>query len=264
MTPRKESLAPWSISKGKVAHNCTLRFNLKYVEKAEKQKVEASAGRIGAAAHVFVEECLKGVDYKKAYKKAVMSQVLTREETLELATFKNASLDFVDRFTKWRENMGVSESDFFIEKEVAFDRNKNESEYWGDNTFFRGKWDVGAIVRQNNRMYVVILDHKSGQPKEDLGRYRNQLWSYIASAYVMFPQMAGAQTAIHWMKEEDRSNAIAWGPMVSADNIEEKVMPWFWDYFEEAEEKGVSDPVPSEGWYCDYCEYKYRCPLFKE
>lgn len=264
MTEVSGKFTPWSISKAQVANNCTLRFNLQYIEKAKQQRIERPEGRIGAAAHEFVEDCLEGKDYREAYKKAVVSNRLTREETLELATYKDAVLGFVKRFTAWRDKMGVSVDDFFIEKDVAFDRDRNITEYWGKDSFFRGKWDIGALVRRGGKLYVIIMDHKTGEPKDDLERYKDQLWSYVASAKVLYPDLAGAQTAIHWMKADDPKKAIVWGKMMSAEKIESEVMPWFWDFFAEAGEKGQGVPVPTQGWFCDFCGFKYRCPLYRK
>lgn len=264
MSQAAKKFAPWSISKAKVANNCTFRFNLQYVKRKKQRRIERPEGRIGAAAHEFVEDCLAGDDYRLAYKKAVISNKLTRDETLELATYKNAVLAFVERFTKWRKKMGVKDDDFFIEKDVAFDRDRNITGYWDkEATFYRGKWDIGALVRRNGKLYVVILDHKTGAPKDSLDRYQDQLWSYVASAKVLYPDLAGAQSAIHWMRAEDPSDAIMWGPMISADKIENEVMPWFWEYFDDAGKKGLETPVPKKGWYCDFCGYKHLCPIFK-
>lgn len=264
MPPTKESLAPWSISKGQVAYNCNLQFRLKYIERAKKQHIESSAGRIGAAAHEFIEQYMKGDAYELAYRKAVINNKLTRKETLTLATYKDAVLSFVERFTKWRETLGVSDEDYFIEKDVSFDKDCNPVGYWDKSSFFRGKWDIGALVRRAGKLYVVIIDHKTGAPKEDLERYKDQLWSYMASALIMYPDLAGAQSAIHWMQADDPSKAIVWGSMINREQIEDEILPWFWEYFDAAGKKGLDTPVPEKGWYCDFCEYRYRCPLFSK
>lgn len=262
MSSPTPKLTPWSISKGQIAHGCTLRFSLQYIEKAQKQKIERSEGRVGAAAHLFVEYCLQGDDYKVAYQKAVVDQRLTRNETLQLATFKDAVLRFIDRFATWRDKMNVADDEFFIEKEVAFDKDKNLTGYWDSETFFRGKWDIGALVRRSGKLYVIIIDHKTGVPKDNLERYQDQLWSYVASAKILYPELAGAQPAVHWMRADDPDDSIVWGPMISARRIEDDIMPWFWEYFEEASSKGLDTPVPKKDWYCDFCPFRYRCPLF--
>jgi len=269
MSVNPKDLEPWSISKGQVAHACNFRFNLKYIKREKGKRIERPEGRIGSAAHEFVEDCLKGMAYKTAYKKAVVANRLTRNETLTLATYKDAVLAFVKRFAAWRDKLGVSTEDFFIEKEVAFDRETNLTGYWDKNTFFRGKWDIGAIVKRGDKRYVIVIDHKTGTPpgptdEDPLSKYKDQLWAYIASAKVLYPDLVGAQAAIHWMKAEDPEDAIVWGPMISAEKISQEVMPWFWKYFGDAGNKGVATPIPTKGWYCGFCEFRYRCPLFRE
>lgn len=263
----EDDLTPWSISKGQIAQNCSFRFHLQYIQRAPKQTIERPEGRIGSAAHLFVENCLQGMDYKLAFRKAAMSNPMTRNEILELKTFKDNALGFVDRFTQWREKMGVGDDAFFIEKEVAFNDKMEPSEYWGDDTFFRGKWDIGAIVERRGKRYVIIIDHKTGNPpasdaNNPLGKYQDQLWSYIASAFVLYPDIAGAQTAINWLREDDDDLATMWGKMVPRKEIQEEVMPWFWRYFDEASNNVMQRPTPNKGWYCDFCAYKYKCPLF--
>lgn len=256
------SFAPWSISKAQVAHNCTLQFNLKYAKKERGKTVVRSEGRVGAAAHEFMENILAGHPVDFAYKKAVIDNKLARNETLTLATYKDAVLQFRDRIAAWRMKMGVRDTDFFIEKEVAFTREMEVVDYWDKTAYYRGKWDIGALVQRNDGLYVIIMDHKTGQPGEDLSRYKDQLWAYIASAMVMYPHLSGAQTAVHWMKAETPKEAIVWGDMYKADQIKAEILPWFFSYFDAANARGNDVPLPSQGWQCDFCEYKYKCPLF--
>ena len=268
MTVSPQDLTPWSISKGQVAQDCSLRFNLKYIKRERGQKIERPEGRIGSAAHLFLERCLKGEDYKSAFMKSSIDEKLTREESLELATFKDPVLRFVKRFNAWRKKMGVGDDSFFIEKEVSFSRDKVPTGFWDTDTFFRSKWDIGAIVEKGTGKHVVIIDHKTGTPPaagdpDPLGKYRDQLWSYIASAYIEFPDLAGVQTAIHWMREDDPKHSIMWGQAMSKDRIVAEILPWFWKYFAEATDKGCGTPTPKKGWYCDFCEYRYKCPLFR-
>lgn len=256
-----EALRPWSISKAGVAHQCGLRFHLKYVIRSQdKREIIRPEGRIGKAAHDVQERVLRGEPFDKAFKSAVIREKLTRNEMLEAVTYKTAIQKFTQRFSAWAKKFNAEK--ILLEHEVSILRDLTPCDYWDKRAFFRGVWDVGVLLRAEDGLRVVILDHKTGAPKE-LSVYEDQLNSYLVTAYALYPELVGAQTAIHWLQAANDASAIDWGPFVSTAHIKETLVPWFLDHLDTATTKGLTSKVPVRGWYCGFCEFQHVCPLNK-
>jgi hypothetical protein len=254
------SHAPWSISKANVAHECTLRFHLRYTKRAAGRRIENSAGRIGTAVHEILERMLRGEDFRMSFMSAAMEN-LTRNETLELKTHEVGIKRFFDIFAKWRDKMGRPE--VYPELQLAITKDLTETGYWDDDCYFRGVLDVSCVVtRAGGDKYAIIIDHKSGDVS-DIEKYEDQLDAYVALASIIYPEVVGAQAAIHWVKAQEAldQKTIAWGQLYMRPQIETHILPKFLGHLEAAEELVQARPTPTEGWYCQFCEYQDSCPI---
>lgn len=256
-----EDFNPWSVTKAKIAHNCSLRFNWQYVNKVPGKKVERAEGRIGKAVHQILERMLLGHTWKKAFFQAALDASLTRTEMQELDTFKDSVHRFLDRFSAFCEKNNVSEDEIYVEHDLLVFRDLTScDDYWEDDLWIRGVVDVGVRVIRNEDPYMIIIDHKTGRPRE-IDEYMTQLRTYAVMTMGVFPDVAGVQAAIHWPRAEDPKDVFSWGPMWPKEYVLETLYPWLSEYLGEAAAKGLADPTPQQGWYCDYCQFRYRCPL---
>lgn len=253
------SYAPWSISKADVALACNLRFHLKYDRGEKGQAITSGAGRLGSAAHVMLERMLEGQPFERAFKAGVMKAALTHKEIYELKTYREPSERFLKKYRAWKEKYDVQEE--HIEMQVAVNEDLEITDYWAKDTYFRGVFDLGTLVKRGGDTYLIIIDHKSGDPKP-LEDYANQLHAYLVCALSLYPDIAGAQAAIHWLRAQEDldQKVIEWTKMYSADAIRNELVPWFRSYLAQAQDRGDANPEPNEGWYCTFCEYQYKCP----
>lgn len=250
---------PWSISKANVAHQCQYRYHLQYSKKTKGHRVESSAGRIGTAVHGILERMLAGGDYRESFIAEAMAG-LTRPETLDLKTFESGIHRFVAMFKSWRRKMGGPE--VYLEHQLAFTEAGALSEYWGDDTYFRCVYDIYTLVERDGKLYALVFDHKTGDPS-DIDKYSAQLNSYLATAILTNPEVAGAQAAIHWVKAEEKKDEkpVVWGKMYTREDVLTSVVPSLREYLQAAEALTQERPKPTEGWYCDFCQYQKICPL---
>lgn len=252
--------APWSISKAKVAYDCNQRFFWKYQERLKGRRVERSEGRLGTAVHQILERTLQGDEYDKAFRMAAIDAKLTRNEMLTLATFRDSVMRFLERFGAWCEKYGVKKEDILIEEELSITANLTPTGYWSTDSLMRGLIDIGVRVRLDGKLFIVIIDHKTGNPRE-MDEYVTQLKAYGVMACAFYPEVEGVQPVIHWPKAEEPQDVFDWGPMWTREQIETELVPWLHSFLDGANERGLAEPKPVVGWYCEYCEFRHRCPL---
>jgi len=254
--------APWSISKAKTAYQCSQQFHWKYKERLKGRRIERAEGRVGIAVHKLLERMLQGEEYDMAFRKSAIDAKLTRPEMLTMATFRDAATRFMERFYAWCDRYGVDrKNDIFVEEALSITRDLKPTKYWGDDSLIRGYLDLGVRVRLQGELYVVIIDHKTGNPSE-MERHLQQLKVYSVMACAFHPEVAGVQPVIHWPKAEETKDVFDWGPMWSREYVEQELAPWLFEYLDGANAQGLADPEPTQGWFCDYCEFRHRCPLF--
>jgi len=268
--------APWSMSKAEAAKNCSFAFNLRYVNRVKGvTPPQSAASRIGKAAHSILEGILKDrsdTPFKQMRNllfRASIDQQLTTPEIEELAAFTHSIANFYRRIQVYREKKGVTS--MFVERRFGLRPDLGPTDFWGKDipgagvdfkgrpirdVFFRGVWDLVMLASG----YAIIIDHKSGVVPKDVSdvnaHYEHQLNLYAVAALSLFPEIKGAQSALHFLQSEE----IIWGPMVTADQIKEKLIPWYVDYINRSA-SAVALNTPQKGWYCDFCEYTALCPL---
>jgi len=256
---------PWSSSKAAVAHECRRRYNLKYHLKQKGAPSKNSAGLVGSAVHTMIESLLKGKALDDAYRAACTITPLTTEERRTVREFVDASNRFLTRFNAFCAKRNVLGTHLHIELEVAFKRDGELCDYWDKDGYWRGKWDVGVEVHSPSGLRIIIMDHKTGTPSQDkTDAYTAQLNSYLVSALYAYPELVSAQTVIHWVKEDDDTQVFQWGESYTRERIKEELVPWFYAHYDEANARAADSPVPTAGWYCNFCEYIATCPAHNQ
>jgi hypothetical protein len=261
-------LAPWSMSKAGLAHNCAFAFNCQYVKKFVKKTVSSSkAARIGIAVHGVLEDVLVGVPMPAAIRRAVVDARLTTDEIDDVTAYITNIRNFQARLDKFKKAHDIRAT--YVEKEFGFDADLKKTKYserdnvergngtYGFRVFFRGKWD---LVLEAADGHVLILDHKSGVAPSDevvLARHDKQRRFYAIGALVLFPRMVGVKTAFHYVGDE----RITWVKGTDTpDSIRSDFVPWYVDYINTAAELAETNRVGQKDWYCNFCKYTHMCP----
>lgn len=260
---------PWSHSKKSVADQCPRRFYHKYVARprTHKEYVSSSAGRIGNAVHILLENLVQGRNSKSTFIRAVSG--LTSEEIFEVKAYRDGIFRFLERFDAWCKKRNVAPCDVYPEMGVAFTEDGEIVDYWDKRAFWRGKLDLGVKVRdaKTGDVSMVIIDHKTGTRKPDKeAAYHEQLNAYVIGAFYMDPSIVGVQTLLHWVGEDLREDMYAFGPYRDRADIELNLIPKFFDAYNATEQAATTyvdedTSPPQEDYYCSWCEYAYCCPL---
>lgn len=248
-------LSPWSMSKVQAAVNCPFRFRVKYVERKKGHEPKRSAGRVGIAAHAAIEKYLLNVDLKRALHEAAIDNKLTTPEIEELVSYTQHILSFVQRLDTFKKAKNVSEQ--FVEKRFGLTVDNRPTKFFpkkgrDEPVFFRGVWDICLRAREK---YIIIIDHKSGAVKE-IDTYRDQLRLYAIAAVHVFPNVAGVQSALHFLQSEE----IVWDKLELTEKIKAEYFPWYVDFLSRAAQEAANTHA-RKGWYCGFCEYTDLCPL---
>lgn len=246
--------APWSISKADIAKQCGLRFHWKYVEKKKEPESERSEGRIGAAIHKVIELVLKGEKMERAFRVAAVDNKLTTNEVDDLYTFQGTITSFLERIAKFKVQKDAKTE--FVEHKFGITVNLKASTFFGKDVFFRGAWDLAYLLGNRD---LVVLDHKSGQPADNMDRYTNQLNSYAIAGRVLVPEMKGAVSAIHYVKD----GTIKWGSYIKGEEIDTKLIDWFVNYLNDSV-ANLDKKEAQVGWQCGFCGYASKCEAYQK
>jgi hypothetical protein len=242
---------PWSQSKLDVASQCGLRFHLKYIQKKKEPVPVRPEGRIGAAAHKAIELVLKGEKIERAMRVGAVDNKLTTNELDDLYIFQPIIAQFVERIKKFEEKNPVEHRQ--VEFQFGLTKDLKPTGFFGKDVFFRGVYDLNLATVTKS---LIIVDHKSGQPKDDISHYDTQLKFYALAGRVLYPSINGVQSAIHWLRTGD----MVWGKYTSTEEIDDTYVKWFEEYINNAV-TNLSDE-PRKGWYCGFCGFTSQCPLF--
>lgn len=246
--------APWSLSKAQTALTCPYRFDLKYIHKRKGMvPPKDSARKVGIAAHAALEMVLGGKDLKEAMIKAAVDENLTSTETEDLRSLGHNIKNFIERLGTFKKKKGVNEQ--HVEKKFGLTRGMRPTKFFGKSVFFRGVWDLCLISEDSSKKYLIVIDHKSGRTK-DLSYYTDQLKLYSLAGIHLFPDIAGVQSAIHFIPDEN----IVWSTYNTAAIIRKLYYPWYIDLLNKAA-AGVPSKRAQKCWLCPFCEFHGECPL---
>jgi len=246
--------APWSLSKAQTALTCPFRFDLKYVHRVKgKTPPKDSARKVGIAAHAALEMILGGKDLKEAMIKAAVDEELTSIETEDLRSLGHNINNFIERLNTFKKKKDIREQ--HVEKKFGLTRDLKPTKFFGKDVFFRGVWDLCLISGDPPKKYLIVIDHKSGRTK-DLSYYTDQLKLYSLAGVHLFPEIAGVQSAIHYIPDEN----IVWSTLNSGKIIKEIYTPWYMDFLNKAAAV-IPTKQAQKCWLCPFCEYHSECPL---
>lgn len=256
---------PWSISKLTAARECPCKFYLQYIKKEKQEKTTDPRGRIGDAVHRTIELMLHGQSDEFALRKSAIDAKLTTNEAETLLEYKPKIFEFLDRLKTYREKQKVQKE--FVELKFGLTQSLKPTKFFAKDVFFRGIWDLVLTLQ---KPVIIIIDHKSGKPKETPqgeveAQDPAQLKSYAVAAKHLYPNindepLKGIQSAIHYVK----AGLIKFEEFISAEQIEEEYVPWLVNHINESVVNITEEnPKAQRGWACAFCGYKNTlCPLF--
>ncbi len=252
--------APWSFSKMETAESCPAQFRHKHVVKTAAAPAPSDT-KVGIVAHATLEGRLRGTPVGVAKKEAVDKTPLTSSERELLKTLDESMDDFLRRFDAFCRAQGVTR--VLVEEEWGFTDVYASAQFFGEDVFFRGKLDVGALTRDND---LYLIDHKSGvaKPLERDQKKRQQLQAYAVLALPNLPEIGGVRGGIHFM-QGDPDLRIQWTKYIPAARLRETYAPWLFQRVNAAAENLVEPYVarPAVRWPCKWCQYQDACPEFR-
>jgi CRISPR/Cas system-associated exonuclease Cas4 (RecB family) len=247
--------APWSLSKAQMASQCTLNFKFTYIDKLPRHTTTGSAARVGSAAHKCLELLLKGENINRAINVGAVDNKLVYNEIEELACMKDGMLDFINRLARWKSTHPVEKQ--FVEMKFGINEDFKPTGFWDKDAVFRGAFDLGMKTQKNG---LVIIDHKSGTEKA-ISAYKDQLNCYALSGQILFPEITGVDTAVHYIQSKN----IVWGDYIPSEKIKSELFPWLVAFLEQATYNVDSEIAkPTKGWFCNFCSYKPICPAWND
>jgi CRISPR/Cas system-associated exonuclease Cas4 (RecB family) len=247
--------APWSISKAGCAITCPRQFGLKYVDKVPEE-APRSENKVGTVAHAVLENRLKGKPAREAKTSAVEKTPLTSTEEEQLKTLEDGINEFMKRFDAFCKANGVTE--LLIEKKWAINAALSPVSFFSKDVFFRGVVDLAVLTKDRD---LIVVDHKSGTVASSLSKFKPQLDSYAVLGLATTPDIAGVQSAIHFLQGNGDAK-IKWNKYIDANLIKTQLNPWLISYLTEAAKSAKDTTVtkPGKNWPCGWCAYRLSCP----
>lgn len=252
--------APWSFSKMETAESCPAQFRHKVILKTAAAPAPSDT-KVGIVAHEILERRVQGKPLKEARKLAIDKTPLTTQERETLKLLDESMDDFLQRFDAFCKREGVTQ--VLCEADWGFSDEYVKANFFGDNVYFRGKMDLGAVTRSRD---LYLIDHKSGiaKPLERDQKKRQQLQAYAVLALVNLPDIAGVRGGIHFMQGSSDLR-LQWVPYIPADRVRELYVPWLFKRINDAA-ANLTEPFearPAKRWPCAWCQYQEHCPEYK-
>ena len=253
-SPETVAHAPWSLTKAHTAIQCPLKFHLRHVvcNKAAAAKGSRSAA-IGKAVHAALEWALSNkFGIRDALQRAVLKEKLTSVEMDVVFALAYNMQRFMTKLDKFSSERGVQER--YVEKRFGLNKDLDATEFFGDDVFFRGVWD---LCLKTSNGYLIIIDHKSGK-EGPVETHQEQLMMYaVAGLKVFGDDILGVQPALHFVSREE---GLVWDTMYKSEKIRDELQPWFVGLLNKAG-ANTKSRIPNRGFWCSYCEYAKACPL---
>jgi len=254
------SLGPWSYSKYKSLVRCPFQFFLKYLAKikvpAELQvKDDPLSAAVGSAAHLVLEEILKGRSVEKAYaaskKKYVLEdKELTEEEWAEhLETLSFNIRSFKERLDAFDAKNKIKR--VLTETRAAFTKDFEPTGFFAKDAFVRGVIDLVLLLECSD---ALIIDHKHGGGEGGIKNYKEQLDWYKVLVNFGIQKVQAVQTGIHFIKKGDIILDNKMSPSSEVDgHLRNLLMMSLEGAVEKAKDIGYFKHV--RGPYCKWCEF---------
>jgi len=255
------ALAPWSMSKAKMALGCPWQFHEKYVLKHKGEEPPATSRRkVGLAAHETVEALLKrpGAKIGPAMDLCCAKHSLTSAEIEELSLYKSTILEFIDRVTTFRAKHMDTRSELLVEMRLAFLPDFTPCAFFNNAGLFRGVIDLGMPTKSGN---LVVIDHKA-RAKGRMEWYIDQMKAYqVLGVYGMnIPNYAvhAVQPAVHYILD----GVIDWVAVSKRQEIVTHVRNWLVGFLNKAAFSAQKTDVKQSGIHCDWCAFAAGCEVY--
>ncbi len=243
------ALAPWSVSKAKLAKTCPLAWKLKYRD--HLPEVTTLPTRVGTAAHSVLEHVERGETIEAALEAARLEHDLSSDELTGMIPFLAGIRRFAETIAEFRARTAIARE--LCEERLGLDENLEPAGFSDDATFFRGALDLGFVLEDGR---IAIVDHKTSK-KKDLKWHSEQLRSYAILALAHFQDLRKVWPAIHFVGAAE----VVWAPPATAEQIRGAMRTWFVRWINQAAELArTADPQPVVSRFCDHCGYRPQCP----
>jgi hypothetical protein len=203
------SFGAWSYSKYKSLRKCPFQFFLKYVSGYKvppslKIQDDPLSANVGSAAHLALEEIMKGKTFEKAMaiakKKFVdTDKAMTEAQWTEhLDSLAYNIRNFKDRIDAFERQNPIKR--VLTEIRVAFNKDFEPTGFFADDAFLRGVIDLVLIL---DCLDGVIIDHKHGGGEGGIKNYTEQLDWYKVMVHFGVQKLNAIQTGIHFIRMGD-------------------------------------------------------------
>jgi RecB family exonuclease len=252
--------APWSFSKMEAAESCPAQFKHKHVLKTAAAPAPSDT-KVGIVAHAVLEHRVKGTNAREARRTAETETPLTTQEKESLRMLDESMDAFLVRFERFCKAHSVKE--VLCEKDWGFTDTYAPAAFFGQDVFFRGKLDLGAVTADND---LFLIDHKSGvaKPLERDQKKRQQLQAYAVLAAANLPGIAGVRGGINFLQGEP-SLRLQFTPYIPIERVRELYVPWLFGRINNAA-GCLTEPYeakPARKWPCGWCQYQEHCPDYQ-
>lgn len=260
LTP--EALGPWSFSKYKTLKKCPFQFFLKYVLKIKVPETlviqdDPLSSLVGKAAHLILEESMKGKTLEKSFAIAKKQYVLIEksmteeqwEERIVPLTFNiNSFKERIETFSRLTPIKRV-----LTEIRVGMTKDWEPTGFFSDDVFIRGVIDLVLMLECAD---ALVIDHKHGGGEgAGIKNYQEQLDWYKVMVHRGIQKVGGVQVGINFIKMGD----IRMGEFTPSSDIEGNLTNSI-----EMSIEGAIDILKETGYFkhirggpCKWCEYDH-------
>lgn len=241
----------WSTSKADTASQCMYKFMRVY---GDGVKESSHALTLGSDFHeIMANELL-------TRNKDINTLVKRLDEKPgcdpEIYSWSDGIVDFT---TKWTDFMETNGFEATIEQKYAMTRDFKKADFFGDDAYIRGVFDLWGLDEKNNRL--VVIDHKSSKSASSpaVVKTHNQLNLYVVMLTRLFNlKWDYAHIALHYI----RHNKIVWAKLShkEVDNFEARYLH-FLSILEDRVVKAyeTSNWERTPGFHCGWCSFKNEC-----
>lgn len=250
-------LAPWSTSMANLATACPWAFHKKYREKTKPVEPPPEQQTVGNVVHKILEFAVQDVPLERVFKQVMSSFDLTHNMKETVFTYRDAIEDFLRRLDNFKKQFKVKK--LFPERKMAITPTFEACKFFDKGGLFRGVIDLTMILGDDRG---VVLDHKSGAPK-DIRHHQDQLEGYAVILKAQMPELKSVRAGLNPLGGDLRADGkrIIWAREHSADNIDTHLRAALLKALTRAATSVQSDE-PRKGWMCNWCGYRPICPLY--
>lgn len=250
-------LAPWSTSMANLAIACPWAFDTKYRKKQKSVEPAPEQQTVGNVVHKILEFAVQDVPLSRVFKQVLPSFDLTHNVKEMVLTYRDVIEDFLQRLVNFKKQLKVTK--LFPEQKLAITPTFTKCHFFDKGGLFRGVIDLTLLLADKR---AVVIDHKSGAPKE-IRHHQDQLESYAVILTSQMPEITAVRAGLNSLGGDPLPNGkrIIWAREHSAQHINTNLRSSLIKFLTKAATSAQSDE-PRKGWMCNWCGYKSICPLY--